>query len=177
MILEYQGEIDICKIWRYVTGPFVWSYGRPNVPYSLIFPARSLCAVSPCISQPHTSIPNDSLEIWQHSFVGGVVWLLLSAVYSWSGDKSLRNQLLKKSWNHMYRICDLCNPLPFVYVYSFCCCVFVFLLNNQIKWLYIYRFSRWLDTKLSTLTKCTKDWSDWRKNSGKTYCIHVHIEK
>ena len=43
MIPEYQGEINICNILRYVTWPFVWSYGRPNVPYSVFFPAPSLC--------------------------------------------------------------------------------------------------------------------------------------
>ena len=48
MILEYQGEINICKIVRYVTWHFVWSYGRPNVPYSVFFPAPSLCAMNPC---------------------------------------------------------------------------------------------------------------------------------
>ena len=48
MILEYQGEINICKILRYVTWPFVWSYGRPNVPYSVFFPASSLCTMNPC---------------------------------------------------------------------------------------------------------------------------------
>ena len=48
MILEYQGEINICKILRHVTWPFVWSYGRPNVPYSVFFPAPSLCAMNPC---------------------------------------------------------------------------------------------------------------------------------
>ena len=37
MILEYQGEINTCKILRYVTWPFVWSYGRPSVPYSVFF--------------------------------------------------------------------------------------------------------------------------------------------
>ena len=37
MILEYQGEINICKMLCYVTWPFVWSYGRPNVPYSVFF--------------------------------------------------------------------------------------------------------------------------------------------
>ena len=48
MILEYQGEINICNILRYVTWPFVWSYGRSNVPYSVFFPAPSLCAMKPC---------------------------------------------------------------------------------------------------------------------------------
>ena len=48
MILEYQGEINIFNILRYVTWPFVWSYGRPNVPYYVLFPALSLCAMNPC---------------------------------------------------------------------------------------------------------------------------------
>ena len=39
IILEYQGENNICKMLRYVTLPFVWSYGRPNVPYSVFFAA------------------------------------------------------------------------------------------------------------------------------------------
>ena len=51
MILEYQGEINICKILRYVTWPFVWSYGRPYVPYSVLFPAPILCAMKPCFFQ------------------------------------------------------------------------------------------------------------------------------
>ena len=38
MILEYEGEINVCKIVRYVTWPFVWSYVRPTVPY-IFFPA------------------------------------------------------------------------------------------------------------------------------------------
>ena len=48
MILGYQGEINICTILRYVTWSFVWSYGRPNVPYSVFFPAPRLCAMNPC---------------------------------------------------------------------------------------------------------------------------------
>ena len=52
MILKYQGEINICKTLRYVKWPFVWSYGRPNVPRtSVFFPAPSLCAMNPCFSE------------------------------------------------------------------------------------------------------------------------------
>ena len=45
MILEYQGEINICKNVRYVTWPFVWSYGRSNVPCSVFCSAPSLAYV------------------------------------------------------------------------------------------------------------------------------------
>ena len=51
MILEYQYEINICKMLHYVTWSFVWSYKRSNVPKSVLFPAPSLCALSPCISE------------------------------------------------------------------------------------------------------------------------------
>ena len=37
MILEYQGEINICKILRYVTWPFVWSYAMEGHMCHILF--------------------------------------------------------------------------------------------------------------------------------------------
>ena len=37
MFLEYQGEINICQILRYVTWPFIWSHEQPNVSYYVFF--------------------------------------------------------------------------------------------------------------------------------------------
>ena len=51
MILEYEGEINIIFMQTVALRHMTFClelYGKPNVPYSVFFPAPSLCAMNPC---------------------------------------------------------------------------------------------------------------------------------
>ena len=62
MILEYQGEVNMQNfVLPHMT--FVWSYGRPSVPYSVFFPALSLCAMNPCFFRVNCYLCNKNRHI------------------------------------------------------------------------------------------------------------------